>query len=462
MHWKRIAVLWSLCLLLGGMAHPGLAQNKQPVPQKTRLLFLLDASGSMMAKWENSQRWIVAKTLLARMADSLDTYANLEIALRVYGHQFASQQKNCKDTKLEVPFAPHNAEAIKKRLQQITPKGNTPITYSLQQSANDFPPEENTRNVIIIITDGVESCGGDPCATSLALQKKQVFLKPFIIGLGDDPAYTQHFGCMGQFFNASDIRTFRQVLDNVISIALKKTTVSVVLTDEAGRPTESNVNVTFINNVTGRAEYNFVHYMDAAGRPDALEIDALRSYDLRVNTLPAVELQDLDIQPGKHNVFRVKVPQGNLYLRQEAPTGYGVVQALVRPQGSPLLHAQAFPSQQKYLTGSYEVELLTLPRIRQSITIRQGQTTTVTFPTPGTLHLPQSLLGYGSLYTLAADGSQTWIYNLPENTSKLNVTLQPGRYRLVYRYKTAVGSKFTDVQDFTIRSGATTAIKLFN
>ncbi|WP_241499080.1 vWA domain-containing protein [Rufibacter ruber] len=225
--------LWLLCLLLWGTATPAAAQNKQPPPKKTRLLFLLDASGSMLAKWEESQRWQVAKTMLARMADSLDSYKNLEIALRVYGHQSTVAQKNCKDTKLEVPFAPHNSENVKKKLQQIVPKGNTPLTYSLAQSANDFPEEENTRNVIIIITDGLESCGGDPCATSLALQKKRVFLKPFIIGLGDDPGYAQQFGCMGQYYNAADIKTFQQVLDNVVSIALKKTTVSVELTDDA-------------------------------------------------------------------------------------------------------------------------------------------------------------------------------------------------------------------------------------
>lgn len=236
---------------------PAAAQNKAPVPKKTRILFLLDASGSMLAKWETSQRWLVAKTMLARMADSLDSYKNLEVALRVYGHQTPVNLKNCKDTKLEVPFAAHNSDNIKKKLQQITPKGNTPITYSLQQSANDFPQDPNSRNVVIIITDGLESCGGDPCATSQALQKKRVFLKPFIIGLGDDPGYSQQFGCMGQYFNASDIKTFQQVLDNVISIALKKTTVSVELTDDAGRPVETNVNMTFVNTVTGGPEYNY-------------------------------------------------------------------------------------------------------------------------------------------------------------------------------------------------------------
>ncbi|WP_240337041.1 vWA domain-containing protein [Rufibacter psychrotolerans] len=461
----RSVCVWLVCLLLGGLlALPALAQNRPaPPPKKTRLLFLLDASGSMMATWETSDRWKVAQRMLARMADSLDAYANLEIALRVYGHQTPVNQKNCKDTKLEVPFAAHNAANIKKRLQQITPKGNTPITYSLEQSANDFPRDPNARNVIVIITDGLESCGGDPCATSLALQKKRVFLKPFIIGLGDDPGYAQQFGCMGQYYNASDIKTFQRVLDNVISIALKKTTVSVELLDDAGRPVETNVNMTFLNNVTDQPEYNFVHYLDATGKPDALEIDALLSYDLVVNTLPAVQLKNLNIKPGQHNVFRVKAPQGYLYLRQDAPTGYGSMTALVREKGSPyILETQRFPSQQKYLAGTYDVELLTLPRIRQTVTIRAGQATQVTFPPPGALNITQDLQGYGSVYQLFADGRQQWVWNLPGGSSKISLPLQPGRYRVVFRMKTAKGSKFTDVKDFSIKSNLTTTIKLFN
>jgi len=71
------------------------------------------------------------------------------------------------------------------------------------------------------------------------------------------------------------------------------------------------------------------------------------------------------------------------------------------------------------------------------------------------------LQGYGSIYTITDNGQQTWIYNLPEANSKINLPLQPGKYRLVYRTKFANGSQFTDVQDFSIKSALTTTVKLF-
>ena len=459
---KQIVLLLFVLFMAGIQA--AFAQNKEEKPKTTRILFLLDASGSMKAKFENTQRWPVAKSLLSQLVDSLDKYPNLELGLRVYGHQSPNSRNDCRDTKLEVPFSDQNSEEIQKKLKQLVPQGNTPITYSMEQSANDFPNDPNARNIIIIITDGLESCGGDPCATSLALQRKRIFLKPFIIGLGTDPGFEKQFSCMGQYYNAADIKTFRSVLDNVVTLALSKTTVSVEIVDDNNKPIESNVNMTFLNNVTGIPEYNYVHYYSPENKPDILEIDAVLNYDLVINTLPKVVEQNLRIIPGKHNVIKVKAPQGVLHLRQDGPTPYGKVEAIVREDNNrSTLYAQTFGSKQKYLTGKYDLEILTLPRIyMKDVVVKQGQPTTITFPPAGILSISSELQGYGSIYTIDENGQQQWIYNLPEENSKIALPLQPGRYRLVYRMKTASSSKFTDVQNFTIKSGATTSLKIFN
>lgn len=454
----------TLCILVAFLfAVPVLAQEKKPQPT-TRILFLLDASGSMLAKWENSDRMNIAKGLLANLVDSLQTYEKVEVALRVYGHQFGRERNDCKDTKLEVPFAANNAELIKNKLRQIVPRGNTPITYSLQQTAGDFPEDKQTRNVVILITDGLESCGGDPCATSLALQKKRIFLRPFVIGIGIDPRYEQQLSCIGQYFNAADVQTFQNVLTEIVTQALTPTSVSVELLDEQGKPVESNVNMTFLNALTSAPEYNYVHYMNAQGNSDVLDVDALLPYDLVVNTTPPVVERKLPIIPGKHNVIRVKAPQGELHLRQDGPSPYGQLTAIVRQQGTDAtLNVQQFGSRHKYLTGKYDLEILTLPRIHEKgVEIKQGQTQTITIPPPGQLSVPSQMLGYGSIYILEADGGQRWVANLPEQSNGVAMALQPGKYRLVYRMKSAQASKFTDVQDFTIRSGATTTVKIFN
>ena len=68
----RFFLLVNLLLLLS-TSLPVQAQNAPTErPKVTRILFLLDASGSMMAPWEGQPRWEVAKRLLAKMADALN------------------------------------------------------------------------------------------------------------------------------------------------------------------------------------------------------------------------------------------------------------------------------------------------------------------------------------------------------------------------------------------------------
>ena len=463
---KSLLLLTAGLWLLGGFGLSAQAQNEPPArPKVTRILFLLDASGSMNAPWEGKPRWEVAKRLLARMADSLNAYPNLELGLHVYGHQSPNAEQNCQDSRLEVPFAPRNAAAIKTKLKTLKAQGNTPITYSLQLSAQDFPVDKTSRNVLLLITDGVESCHGDPCAASLALQRKHVFLKPFVIGIGAERDFGKSLECLGRYYNAADIKTFRTVLNDVIAQTLAKTTVAVNLTDEAGRPVESSVNMTFVNNVTSQPEYNYVHYRDAQGKADVLDIDALQTYDLVINTVPAVRQANVPIRAGKANVLTFKTPQGTLWVQNPAlsPNPYGApVPAVVRAAGSATtLLSVPGGSRQKLLAGTYDVELLTLPRQTQRVRISQGQTTTVSYASPGTLNITTDLKGFGSIYRLNDDESQTWIYSLPEASSKVNLALQPGQYRLVYRTSTSQGSKYTDVRNFSIRPAQTSSVSIF-
>ena len=182
-------------------SHPTLMAQRQyqDIPQKTRILFLLDGSGSMLGQWEGTTRMRVAKRLLSDLVDSLKVDDQVELALRVYGHQFHRRLQNCQDSKLEVGFRANNHQQIIQKLGRITPQGTTPIAYSLQQLAQDFPADDAYRNIVIIITDGLESCDGDPCAVSTTLQKRRIFLRPFVIGLGMNRSFEQQFDCLGRF-----------------------------------------------------------------------------------------------------------------------------------------------------------------------------------------------------------------------------------------------------------------------
>jgi Ca-activated chloride channel family protein len=130
---------------------------------------------------------------------------------------------------LEVPFGKGNIYKIKRVLKSITPRGTTPIAGSLLKASSDFPPCADCRNIIILITDGVEACDGDPCVVSKRLQKKGIILKPFVIGIGLEEDFKSSFECVGTYFDAADENTFKNVLGVVISQALDNTTAQINL-----------------------------------------------------------------------------------------------------------------------------------------------------------------------------------------------------------------------------------------
>jgi Ca-activated chloride channel family protein len=435
----------------------------QTQPQKTRILFVLDGSQSMYARWENGQKMQVATRLLRNLVDSMKDVDNVELALRAYGHQYnvTSDGRNCKDTKLEVPFSKRNHKDIKDKLSSIRPKGTTLIAYSLEQAANDFPACSNCRNVIILITDGIEECDGDPCAVSLALQKRGVILKPFVIGLGLEPEVMDAFKCVGNFYDAKDEETFQEVLGIVVSQALNNTTAQVNLLDELNKPTETDVPMTFYDNFSGQIRYNFVHTIDNRGNPDTIPIDPLGSYDLVVHTIPPVEKKNISLTPGKHNTIAVDAPQGDLELKMGGFNEYEDLKAIVRKKGElKTLVIQDFNDVERYITGKYDLEILTQPRTYISdVNIAQSHTTTVEIPQPGIASIGSSSKGYGSIFK-EEEGKLVWVCNLSELSSRESVVLQPGSYRVVYRPLNAKKSVYTKEESFTINSGQSTQIKL--
>jgi Ca-activated chloride channel family protein len=184
-----------------------------------RILFIFDDSYSMYANWNSNIKIEVAKKVMGDFLDSLKNTPNLQLALRCYGHTtFFKPERNCKDTKLEVPFADAktNSIKIKQRIQKLEPLGTTPIAYSIGESANDFPECGNCRNIVILITDGIEECGGNPCAVSAELQRKKIFIRPFVIGVGLDAKFAEAFSCVCKYYEVSNEDNFKEVLKLVI------------------------------------------------------------------------------------------------------------------------------------------------------------------------------------------------------------------------------------------------------
>jgi len=448
-----------LCILLIGFNSSYCQQQ-----ESTRILFILDGSLSMQNRWEQKTRMTIAKSILSNIMDSLKNKKHLQMALRVYGHQSSASYMDCKDSRLVVGFQNNNAGLIKERLKKIVPKGTTPIAYSLQQAANDFSYTAHVRNIIILITDGLESCDEDPCAVSLELQQKNVILKPFIIGIGIAKESQSAFDCMGTFYNVTTSQGFKSILIATLDKIFNKTTSQVNLLDNNKRPSETDINMTFYDSFSGLIRYNYYHTLNYRGHPDTLTIEPVNTYDITAHTIPSVEKKNVTLVPNQHNIINITTPQGYLDLKLQTVTIHknidNKIKCIIRKPGDyKTIHVQNFNTTEKYLTGEYQLEILTLPRIVQNVIIGQDITTAIGIPAPGLLTILKNYHGYGSIFQVE-DNKLKKIYRLNETARSETIALQPGYYRLIYRSKNSRNIHTSVYKEFELKSGSSMSIKL--
>lgn len=432
--------------------------------QKTRILFVFDASNSMNGKWEGATKIEHARRIFAETINELEGIPDLEIALRVYGHQspITPTFQDCNDTKLEVPFGPNNFAAVRGFVQTVECKGTTPIARSLEAAADDFP-DANARNIIILITDGLEACDEFPCESAKKLKEKEIAVTPFVVGLGLDLSYLKNFECIGRVYEASNLQSFENVMKSVITDALLATSVQINLNDIFGKPTETNVTVLLYEAGTENLKYTFMHTMNVKNNPDTIVvIDPSIKYDVMVNTLPKVEIKGVTIYKGVHNTIKVDCPQGILSVRIKGPTKTENVQVRVMQNGQTnTLNVQSLSDIQNYIVGTYDLEVLTLPRLYfEDVKVNQSDYTYVDIPGSGLLKYTSSKNIVGQIFVVSDESKDEWVCDLDPAKLTDQFYLQPGFYKLVYRVKTAVSTDYTIVKPFQIMSGENTNITL--
>jgi Mg-chelatase subunit ChlD len=159
---------------------PGNAADNPPM-----LEVILDVSNSMWGQIDGLTKMQLARDALRAALAELP--ANVSVGLRAYGHRvsFEDKEAGCADTQLLIPPAPGAATAVVARADELVPRGQTPIAISLEAAATDLEAHGGS-GVLLLISDGVESCGGDPVAVAESLRARGVPVVIHAMGLGVD------------------------------------------------------------------------------------------------------------------------------------------------------------------------------------------------------------------------------------------------------------------------------------
>lgn len=153
---------------------------------------ILDASGSMAEKVDGKTKMEAAKEAIKQFAKSLPKEAR--VSLRVYGHKGSGKESDkalsCGSSELVYGMQPYSEQKLQASLDQFKPTGFTPIAFSLREAMKDFsnlPGEKNT-NIIYLVSDGIETCDGNPVEMAKQLAQSNVTPIVNVIGFGVDGA----------------------------------------------------------------------------------------------------------------------------------------------------------------------------------------------------------------------------------------------------------------------------------
>jgi Ca-activated chloride channel family protein len=433
-------------------------------PNINRVLFVLDVSGSMKETWSQKTKYETAKELLYKLIDSVERKnPNVEFAIRAFGFQYSKAERNCKDSKLLVPFGKSNAEKIKLALERIGPQGMTPIAYSLAQAVNDFPVDTRSLNSIIIITDGNENCEGNPCAASQKLLDKRIALRPFIVGINGGENFVDKLKCIGTVLDTKDEPSLYNTVGVIIKQTLNTTTAQVNLLDANLNPGVTNIPFTLYDHASGKILYNFIHTLDEKGNPDTLYLDPVGIYDLELHTYPVIRKENIELVPGKHNIIALDVPAGDLKVECVAASiANNNAQVIVRTKGEggkSILNVQDLNEEEKYIAATYRLEVLTNPEIYIDTIIAPFGITQPVLPNYGTLSVMANDKLLASIYQ-QKNGLFKMVDRFEIDNKTDNRKLQPGEYTLVYKSKAVYDSEKTKTQKFIIEEGRVAVINL--
>jgi Ca-activated chloride channel family protein len=218
-------------LLEGGTKGAIIQGGVEHIREKLNILFLLDCSRSMREKFSSAdptseEKMVAAKKVLDQSLEKIP--ADINVGLRTFGQGFsASHESDCMQTALLVPLGIGNREAIKERVKAIKAFGLTPLEYALKQAVeDDFRGAVGTK-VIILISDGADTCDGHPCKFIEQLPKYGIKLKIDVVGLDlKEQNAKEQLNCIaessgGKFYDANTagdlIKSVSTSVDRAIS-----------------------------------------------------------------------------------------------------------------------------------------------------------------------------------------------------------------------------------------------------
>lgn len=210
---RRVLTRCAVLVVAAGVAGSLVAASATTTPASEdggegKLMLVLDSSGSMKEPAAGGKSKIaVAKTALHNVVGDLPDSS--QVGMRVYGATVfkKSDRGACTDSQRVVDIGPVDKPALNREIDKYKPYGETPIAYSLKQAVKDLGDEG--KRSILLVSDGEETCGSDPCLVARDIAGNGIDLKIDVVGLDVDNPTRNQLKCIadaghGKYYDADD------------------------------------------------------------------------------------------------------------------------------------------------------------------------------------------------------------------------------------------------------------------
>jgi Ca-activated chloride channel family protein len=220
------------------------AASVAPAGAATDLLLILDASGSMWGQVAGEAKIVIARRVMKDLAGKIP--AGTEVGLIAYGHR---REGDCDDIETIIALGPLDAAAIGAKVEALNAKGKTPITKAVQQAIAALKARD-TAATVVLVSDGIETCGGDPCAAVRDAKQAGVKFVMHVVGFDVGDVDVSQLECAAQaggglYFDTKNADDLAGALDQALeapTAEAKPTTLAVQAT-EAGTPIDALVEI---------------------------------------------------------------------------------------------------------------------------------------------------------------------------------------------------------------------------
>ncbi|RST74367.1 VWA domain-containing protein [Siminovitchia acidinfaciens] len=171
-------------------SEPGSKNMDVPSEKKVNIQILFDSSGSMNGEVGGKQKMKLAKDAVQSFVSELPE--QVQISLRVYGHKGtgsdADKPLSCKSTEVVYPFKSYDQKQFSAALDQFSPAGWTPLAGAIQAAEEDLKElsGDDVENILYVVSDGVETCDGDPVKAAKQINQSDIKGVVNIIGYDVD------------------------------------------------------------------------------------------------------------------------------------------------------------------------------------------------------------------------------------------------------------------------------------